>query len=130
MSNTAFGLVGLAFLFIFLALRMPVAIAMALIGVVGFGLMSGWAPAISMLADEAFVISNNYELIVIPLFILMGNFASTSGMSRDLYNAAYSWFGALARRSCICHDSRVCRFCRSFRVISCFSRHHGPRFAS
>lgn len=93
MSNTAFGLVGLAFLFIFLALRMPVAIAMALIGVVGFGLMSGWAPAISMLADEAFVISNNYELIVIPLFILMGNFASTSGMSRDLYNAAYSWFG-------------------------------------
>ena len=93
MSDTAFGLVGLSALFILLALRMPVALAMALVGVVGFGIMNGWGPAVSMLADEAFVISNNYELIVIPLFILMGNFASTSGMSRDLYNAAYAWFG-------------------------------------
>jgi tripartite ATP-independent transporter DctM subunit len=93
MSNTMYGLVGLAALFTLLALRMPVAIAMAIVGVVGFGFMNGWAPALSMLADEAFVISNNYELIVIPLFILMGNFASVSGMSRDLYNAAYSWFG-------------------------------------
>ena len=93
MTNTMFGLVGLASLFTLLAFRMPVAIAMALVGVVGFGVMNGWSPAISMLADEAFVISNNYELIVIPLFILMGNFASVSGMSRDLYNAAYSWFG-------------------------------------
>ncbi len=88
-----FGLLGLAALFALLAFRMPVAIAMALVGVVGFGFMNGWTPAISMLADEAFVISNNYELIVIPLFILMGNFASVSGMSRDLYNAAYGWFG-------------------------------------
>ncbi len=93
MTNTMFGLVGLAALFTLLAFRMPVAIAMALVGVVGFGVMNGWSPAVSMLADEAFVISNNYELIVIPLFILMGNFASVSGMSRDLYNAAYSWFG-------------------------------------
>ncbi len=93
MSDTAFGLVGVASLFILLALRMPVAIAMALVGVVGFGIMNGWSPAFSMLGDEAFVIANNYELIVIPLFILMGNFASTSGMSRDLYNAAYAWVG-------------------------------------
>ncbi|MEK9678392.1 MAG: TRAP transporter large permease [Rhodospirillaceae bacterium] len=93
MSNTMFGIVGLLGLFTLLALRMPVAIAMAIVGVVGFGFMNGWTPALSMLADEAFVISNNYELIVIPLFILMGNFASVSGMSRDLYNAAYSWFG-------------------------------------
>jgi len=93
MSNTMFGIIGLLALFTLLALRMPVAIAMAVVGVVGFGFMNGWTPALSMLADEAFVISNNYELIVIPLFILMGNFASVSGMSRDLYNAAYSWFG-------------------------------------
>jgi tripartite ATP-independent transporter DctM subunit len=93
MSDTAFGLVGIASLFILLALRMPVAIAMALVGVIGFGIMNGWSSAFSMLGDEAFVIANNYELIVIPLFILMGNFASTSGMSRDLYNAAYAWVG-------------------------------------
>lgn len=93
MSNTFYGLIGLAALFTLLALRMPVAIAMALVGVIGFGVMNGWTPALSMLADEAFVISTNFELIVIPLFILMGNFASVSGMSRDLYSAAYSWFG-------------------------------------
>ena len=93
MSNTYYGLIGLAALFALLALRMPVAIAMALVGVIGFGVINGWTPALSMLADEAFVISTNFELIVIPLFILMGNFASVSGMSRDLYSAAYSWFG-------------------------------------
>ena len=47
----------------------------------------------STLVDESFVIASNYELIVIPLFVLMGNLATISGMSRDLYRAAYAWFG-------------------------------------
>ena len=93
MSPTAAGLLGLGALFVLLAIRTPVAIAMAVVGVIGFGLMNGWAPALSVLVDEAFVISTNYELIVIPLFILMGNFATISGMSRDLYTTAYAWFG-------------------------------------
>ena len=93
MSPTVAGLIGLGALFAMLAIRTPVAIAMAVVGVIGFGLMNGWAPALSVLVDEAFVISTNYELIVIPLFILMGNFATISGMSRDLYTTAYAWFG-------------------------------------
>ncbi len=93
MSPTAAGLLGLAGLFLLLALRMPVGIAMMLVGLLGFGALNGWGPALAMLGSEPFVIATNYELIVIPLFVLMGNFATVSGMSRDLYAAAYVWFG-------------------------------------
>ncbi len=93
MSPTAAGLLGLTGLFLLLALRMPVGIAMMLVGLLGFGALNGWGPALAMLGSEPFVIATNYELIVIPLFVLMGNFATVSGMSRDLYAAAYVWFG-------------------------------------
>ncbi len=93
MSPTTAGLLGLAGLFLLLALRMPVGIAMMLVGVLGFGALNGWGPALAVLGSEPFVIATNYELIVIPLFVLMGNFATVSGMSRDLYAAAYAWFG-------------------------------------
>ncbi len=93
MSPTTAGLLGLAGLFLLLALRMPVGIAMMLVGVLGFGTLNGWGPALAVLGSEPFVIATNYELIVIPLFVLMGNFATVSGMSRDLYGAAYVWFG-------------------------------------
>lgn len=93
MSETWVGLLGLLALFVLLGLRMPVAIVMMLIGVVGIWVLNSWDAAMSTLADEAWVIVSNYEFIVIPLFILMGNFASISGMSRDLYAAAYSLFG-------------------------------------
>lgn len=93
MTSTTLGIAGLAALFALLALRMPVGIAMLLVGFLGFGLANGWAPALALLAGEPFVISSNYELIVIPLFVLMGNLATVSGMSRDLYSAAYAWVG-------------------------------------
>ena len=93
MTPTETGLLGLAGLFLFLALRMPVGIAMMFVGVLGFAALKGWGPALAVLGSEPFVIASNYELTVIPLFVLMGNFASVSGMSRDLYGAAYAWFG-------------------------------------
>ena len=93
MTATALGIAGLAALFILLTLRMPVGIAMLLVGFVGFGFANGWSSALALLASEPFVISSNYNLIVIPLFILMGNLATISGMSRDLYAAAYAWVG-------------------------------------
>ena len=93
MSVTYVGLIGLGALFALLAIRMPVALAMMLVGIVGIGHINGQRPALSTLVEESFVISSSYELIVIPLFVLMGNFAALSGMSRDLYGAAYAWFG-------------------------------------
>jgi len=93
MSATAIGSIGLAFLFIFLILRMPVAIAMLIVGFVGTWIMNGTTPALTSLSGEAFEIVSFFELSVVPLFVLMGNLAGVSGMSRDLYNAAYKWFG-------------------------------------
>lgn len=93
MSPAGTGLAGLGLLFLLLAVRMPVGIAMILVGALGFGLLHGWAPALAVLGSEPFVIASNYELIVIPLFVLMGNLATLSGMSSDLYAAAYAWFG-------------------------------------
>ena len=93
MSVTYVGLIGLGALFALLAIRMPVALAMMLVGIVGIGHINGQRPALSTLVEESFVISSSYELIVMPLVVLMGNFAALSGMSRDLYGAAYAWFG-------------------------------------
>ncbi len=93
MTPTLVGILGLLGLFVLLALRMPVGIAMAVVGTVGFGVLNSWPAAMAQLGRESFVIGSSFELVVIPLFVLMGNLASISGMSRDLYQAAYSWFG-------------------------------------
>jgi tripartite ATP-independent transporter DctM subunit len=93
MTPVTIGLIGLGALFLLLALRMPVGIAMAVVGTVGFGVLNSWPATLAQLGREPFVFGSSYELIVIPLFILMGNLASISGMSRDLYQAAYAWFG-------------------------------------
>ena len=93
MTPTTIGIIGLAFLFIFLILRMPVAIAMLVVGFIGTWVMNGTTPALTSLSGEAFEIVSFFELSVVPLFVLMGNLAGVSGMSKDLYEAAYKWFG-------------------------------------
>jgi tripartite ATP-independent transporter DctM subunit len=93
MTPTVVGLLGLLGLFGLLALKMPVGIAMAVVGTVGFGVLNSWTATMAQLGREPFVIASSYELVVIPLFVLMGNLASISGMSRDLFQAAYAWFG-------------------------------------
>ena len=93
MSATAIGVLGLFFLFFFLALRMPVAMAMMVVGFFGTISISGLPAALSILGGEAFEISTTETLIVVPLFILMGNLAGVSGISKDLYAAAYAWLG-------------------------------------
>ncbi len=93
MSSSLIGVIGILALFGLLAIRMPVGIVMMLVGFVGVGVMNGWPAALATLGSEPFVIASNFELMIIPMFVLMGNLASISGMSRDLYGAAYAWFG-------------------------------------
>ena len=71
---------------------MPVATAMMLVGFVGH-LVLNERGALPTLAGETFHIPHMLSLTILPLFILMGNLAGISGMSRDLYDAAYAWFG-------------------------------------
>ena len=93
MSSLLVGAIGLATLLILMALRMPVAFAMIISGVAGIGLLNSWQAAFSTLFTESWGTLTYVELTVIPLFVLLGNIAGASGMSRDLYNTAYAWIG-------------------------------------
>jgi tripartite ATP-independent transporter DctM subunit len=88
------GVAGIIALLLLLALRMPVGIAMMAVGTAGIALLVNERAALSTLANEAIAITTKIELLVIPLFILMGNLATASGLSRNLYDAAYAWVGA------------------------------------
>jgi len=94
MSLELAGVAGIAVLLVLLALRMPVGIAMMLVGTGGIALLANERAALSTLTNESITITTKVELLVIPLFILMGNLATASGLSRNLYDAAYAWVGA------------------------------------
>ena len=95
MSAASAGLLGIAVLFALLALRIPVAFAMFVVGFAGIWYLNGLNAATSLLASETFTLASSPELVVIPLFILMGNVASITGMSRRLYDAAYAVIGSV-----------------------------------
>ena len=93
MTDSGIGLTVLVALFVLLVIRVPVAFAMFVVGYIGIAVLNGFDAANSTLASETFTLASSPELIVIPLFILMGNVASATGMSRQLYDAAYAVIG-------------------------------------
>ncbi|WP_335948210.1 TRAP transporter large permease [Salipiger bermudensis] len=93
MSPVLIGSAGFVLLLVLLLLRIPVAFAMFTVGFVGIWILNGLQAATGLLASETFALASNSELIVVPLFILMGNVASVTGMSRRLYEAAYATIG-------------------------------------
>ncbi|MGE3246546.1 MAG: TRAP transporter large permease subunit, partial [Beijerinckiaceae bacterium] len=93
MSPEMTGLAGIAIMLLLLALKMPIGVAMFLVGIIGFGILNGWTAALSALGSYPYSYAAVYDLAVIPLFILMGNLAAKSGMGRDLFAAAYAWLG-------------------------------------
>ena len=95
LDRETIGLIGIVAMLILLALRMPIGIAMLLVGISGFAWLNGVPAALSALGNAPYSYSTVYDLAVIPLFVLMGNCAAVSGMSRDLYSAAYAWLGHL-----------------------------------
>ncbi|MBU2509951.1 TRAP transporter large permease [bacterium] len=95
MSTIVIGLIGILILFVLLALRMQIGFSMALVGFVGFIILNDFESALGLIGAEPFDSSNAYLLSVIPLFILMGQFATHSGMGKDVYRMAYRWLGFL-----------------------------------
>ena len=73
---------------VLMALRTPIAVAMFVAGVAGYVLQAGWLPLANFLNTQAFARFASYDLSVIPLFILMGNFATQGGISRALFQFA------------------------------------------
>jgi C4-dicarboxylate transporter DctM subunit len=86
-------LYGFAALLTLVFMRIPIAFAMALVGVIGFAQFTNFGASLAMLAQVASETGMSYGLSVVPLFILMGNFVTESGLSRELYNASYAFLG-------------------------------------
>src|SRR5215216_4181449 len=95
MSTDAVAIIGFVSLFILMLLRVPVGMAMGLVGVTGFGYLTSGLPALKIVGHTTMRTVTDFNFAVVPLFLLMGSFATTSGMSRELFRAANSFLGHL-----------------------------------
>lgn len=86
-------LLGFAALLTLVFLRVPIAFAIAAVGAVGFAMLRSWPAAWAMVGNVAFETGLSYSLSVVPLFILMGNLLTISGVSHGLYAAANALLG-------------------------------------
>ncbi|MBV8650746.1 MAG: TRAP transporter large permease subunit, partial [Alphaproteobacteria bacterium] len=93
MTTDAVAVTGFIVLFVLMLLRVPVGMAMGLVGVTGFGYVVGGAPALKMVGQTSMRTVTDYTFGVIPMFLLMGAFVTVSGMSRELFRAANTWLG-------------------------------------
>src|SRR6267154_2866811 len=95
LSNVAVALIGFVALFALMLLRVPVGMAMGLVGVTGFGYLTGFTPALKLVGQTSMRTVTDYTFGVIPMFLLMGTLVSNSGMSRELFRAANGFVGHL-----------------------------------
>ncbi len=93
LSSDAVAVIGFVVLFALMLLRVPVGMAMGLVGVTGFGYLTGSGPALKMVGQTSMRIVTDYTFGVIPMFLLMGAFVSRSGMSREIFRAANTFVG-------------------------------------
>src|SRR2546430_188096 len=95
MSTDAVAAIGFLSLFVMMLLRVPVGMAMGLVGVSGFAYLVGGEPALKIIGHTSMRTVTDYTFGVIPMFLLMGAFVSNSGMSRELFRAANAFLGHL-----------------------------------
>ena len=93
MTNIEFGALLFAVCLLLVALRMPVAVAMFVVGGFGFASLTSWSAFFNLLNTAPFGRVSNYTLSVLPLFLLMGHLASRAGLSRQLFDAARACVG-------------------------------------
>src|SRR6187401_3867708 len=95
MSTDAVAVLGFVALFALMLLRVPVGMAMGLVGVTGFGYLVGFTPALKLIGQTSMRTVTDYTFGVIPMFLLMGAFVTSSGMSRELFRTANNFVGHL-----------------------------------
>jgi len=86
---------GFVILFVLMLLRVPVGMAMGLVGISGYALIAGGGPALKLIGQTSMRTVTDYTFGVIPMFMLMGAFVSVSGVSRELFRAANAMVGHL-----------------------------------
>jgi C4-dicarboxylate transporter DctM subunit len=95
MSPDEVAIIGFVALFALMLLRVPVGMAMGLVGVTGYSYLVGAGPALKLVGQTSMRTVTDYTFGVIPMFLLMGAFVSASGVSRELFRAANTLVGHL-----------------------------------
>jgi len=95
MSSAAIGALGFAAVLVLIALRVPVAIAMGVVGALGYGAVNGWSSLPFVLGRAPFESVFPVSLSVLPLFIMMGIFSAHGGLSKSLYTTVAAFVGHL-----------------------------------
>jgi len=94
LTNLEIGLTSFPVLLLMIFLRVPIGLAMFLVGLFGlYFVTGGWSMALSRLKTETYSTFSSYSLSIVPMFLLMGHFATLGGMSTALFKAAESWLG-------------------------------------
>lgn len=93
MSDLAIGGTGLGILFLLIAVRVPIGVAMIAVGMVGYTAIAGIVPLLSFLKTETYWRFSSFDFSVIPLFLMMGNFATRAGVTAALFRAASAFIG-------------------------------------
>ena len=95
MSPTIFGIIGISVMILMFFSRMRVAYVMAMIGFLGFSIMISFKGGLNLLSRNIYEVFSSYGLTLIPLFVFMGYIAFYAGVSRSLYDAAYTCLGRI-----------------------------------
>jgi len=95
MTVAAIGLLGVALLLVMILVRVPIALALATSGLLGYAALDGWAPALKMVGLVPYQLASSYSLSVVPLFILMGAVASRANMASELFEASNAVFSGI-----------------------------------
>lgn len=96
MSPLVIGLIAIIVFLVLSFLRVPVGFAFAIVGFIGIVIFRGFETGLYILSHIPFAWASQQTLLPVPLFILMGYFAFYSGISRDLFDACFKWFGRQA----------------------------------
>ncbi|MBX9842802.1 MAG: TRAP transporter large permease [Xanthobacteraceae bacterium] len=143
MSVAAIGGLGVALLLVLIFLRVPIAVALATSGLIGYAAIDGWPRALTMFGSVPYTLASAYSLSVIPLFILMGSVAARGNMATELFQACNAVFsgirgalanatiGACALFGAICGSSIATAATFSRVAIPEMQRHgYNPAFAA
>jgi TRAP-type mannitol/chloroaromatic compound transport system permease large subunit len=93
MSPLSLALLIFGIMLVCMAIRVPIAVSMFAAGAAGYVMQTGWGPFANFLNAQAFARFASYDLSVIPLFILMGHFATQGGISKALFQFAAGVMG-------------------------------------
>ncbi|WP_461833031.1 TRAP transporter large permease subunit, partial [Desulfothermus sp.] len=95
MDFVSWGILGIIVLLIFFFLQVPVAYALATVGVIGYSILTSPSAALNLLSRDLYGVFSSYGLALVPLFIFMGFIAFYAGVSRKLYEMAYKLTGGI-----------------------------------